>query len=256
MTPVVGSVPFCPVVVACRCRVCYNGNGNDKTTAGWLSLVNLAGVRKDPEVRALISGAEEHLKVLGYTEHGFRHALIVATTARRVLSSLEWSERDGELAAVAGFMHDIGNVVGRPGHGATGATIAIGTLQRMGMDPVETVKVAGAIGSHEDGEARPVNPYGAALILADKADVRRSRVRNDIVDEFDIHDRVNYAVTRRRLTISPGDRVVGLHLTVDTKISPVMEYFETFLVRMVMCRRAAAFLDCRFKLSINDTRLL
>lgn len=218
--------------------------------------VTWAAIRRDPEVRAFIMGAERHLRALGYTEHGFRHAGVVARTAHRVMKGLGRPSRLAELAAIAGYLHDVGNAVTRNGHGATGAVIAGAILERHGMDAGERVAIMGAIGNHEDTEGQAVNEVSAALIISDKTDVRRSRVGGRLPSPADIHDRVNFAVTRQQLSVSEEAAVIALGLTVDTDISPVTEYFETFLLRMLMCRHAAAFLGCRFELEINGTRLL
>lgn len=222
-----------------------------------MSLVTLEKVSEDPEVQAYIEKGNECLGAIGYTEHGQRHALLVARIAHNVLTRLGFPEREGELGAIAGYLHDIGNMVSRHGHGQTGALMAWRILERMGMPPAEIATVVSAIGSHDPEEmGDPVSNVSAAVILGDKSDVHRSRVRNPEMSTFDIHDRVNYAVERSFLRVDEKRRTIALELTIDTKISPVMDYFEIFLVRMVMCRRAASFLGCQFELSINDVRLL
>lgn len=200
--------------------------------------------------------ANEHLGAEGYTEHGFRHAALVSSISRQVLSRLGYVQRDCELAAIAGYLHDIGNVVSRTEHGRSGALLAAPLLFGLGMDPGEVATVIGAIGNHEDEEGQAVNAVAAALILADKSDVHRSRVRNPDLAKFDIHDRVNYAVGRSFLNVDPSRHTITLELTIDVSLVPVMEYFEIFLTRMVMCRRAAEFLSTRFGLVINKTTLL
>ncbi|MDI6869973.1 MAG: HD domain-containing protein [Bacillota bacterium] len=218
--------------------------------------VTLDDVRKNQRIEVLLRQANDHLGVEGYTEHGFRHAQLVSSISRQVLSRLGYTEREGELAAIAGYLHDIGNVVSRADHGRSGAVLVAPILFELGMEAGEVAQVLGAIGNHEDEVGRAVNAVAAALILADKSDVHRSRVRNADLAKFDIHDRVNYAVERSFLKVDTAQRTVTLELTIDVKLVPVMEYFEIFLSRMVMCRRAAEFLSTRFGLVINRTTLL
>lgn len=213
-------------------------------------------VRNNQTIEVLIRQANEHLGAEGYTEHGFRHAQLVSSIGRQVLARLDYPERERELAAIAGYVHDAGNVVSRADHGRTGAVLVAPILFALGMEPAEVATVIGAIGNHEDEVGQAVNPVAAALILADKSDVHRSRVRNPDLAKFDIHDRVNYAVVRSFLNVDGAKRTVTLDLTIDVKMVPVMEYFEIFLTRMVMCRRAAEFLSARFGLVINRTTLL
>jgi len=211
---------------------------------------------KDPEVVVLVAEADRQLAVLGYTEHGPRHARLVAKNARSVLAALGIDERLAELAAIAGYLHDIGNVVNRERHERTSALLAREVLLRRGMDYQETARVMAAIGNHDENSGNPVSEVSAALILADKADVHKSRVRNVEFVKFDIHDRVNYAVKRSALTVSGADRSITFDLTVDTNVAPVMDYFEIFLTRMLISRRAADFLKCHFRLVINGNRLV
>jgi metal-dependent HD superfamily phosphatase/phosphodiesterase len=211
---------------------------------------------KDPEVVVLVAEADRQLAVLGYTEHGPRHARLVAKNARAVLVALEVEERLTELAAIAGYLHDIGNVVSRDRHERTSALLARDILLRRGMDYREAAQIMAAIGNHDENGGNPVSQVSAALILADKADVHKSRVRNPELVTFDIHDRVNYAVKRSALTVRSEDRSITFDLTVDTSVAPVMDYFEIFLSRMVISRRAADFLKCHFELVINGTRLV
>ena len=220
--------------------------------------ITLPQVRRDPEVHALISAANENLGVIGYTDHGFRHAEIVARDARMILRRTEFSRREQELAAIAGYLHDIGNVVGRHGHAQSGALLAHSILTRLTATPQDTAIVMGAIGSHEDEGSigDPVHAVSAALILADKADVHRSRVREPDPLTLDIHDRVNYAATASHLNINPGDKTITLDLHIDTRIAPVMTYFEIFLPRMLMSRRAAELLGYAFRITINGVPLL
>ncbi len=221
--------------------------------------LSLETIRNDPEVQAFIRQANKNLGVLGFTEHGFRHVGLVANIARNVLRLLEYDERQQELAAVAGYLHDIGNVISRHGHASTGAVLAHPILNRLGMPPDDVAVVLGAIGSHGDDHGRlgePVHPVSAALILADKSDVHRSRVRNNDPVTFDQHDRVNYAATSSFLRIDAAAKTITLELTIDTVMAPVMEYFEIFLPRMLMSRHAATLLGCVFHISINDVVVL
>uniref|UniRef100_A0A7C4GDX0 HD domain-containing protein n=1 Tax=candidate division WOR-3 bacterium TaxID=2052148 RepID=A0A7C4GDX0_UNCW3 len=218
--------------------------------------VTLKKVAKDPEVRAMILEADRQLEILGYTEHGLRHARLVAKNARQLLLDLGYEERAAELAAIASYLHDIGNVVNRDQHERVSALLAREVLIRLGMEFGEVARIIAAIGNHHEDSGNPVSEVSAALILADKADVHRSRVRNPAFIRFDIHDRVNYAVRRSTLTVDRDGRRITFDLTVDTGIAPVMEYFEIFLSRMVISRRAADFLRCRFELVLNGNRLV
>lgn len=219
-------------------------------------MVHLDDVKKDPEVAAYVARSNEYLGTMGYTEHGQRHLGLVAQVAYNVLTHLGYPKRTAELAAVAGYLHDIGNVISRHNHGQAGALLAYNILSRLGMPPEEIAAVISAIGNHEEEYGHAVNHVAAALILADKSDVHRSRVRNRDLATFDIHDRVNYAVERSFLRVEAGERRLTMELTIDTRISSVMDYFEIFLTRMLMCRRAAAFLGCTFGMEINGARLL
>lgn len=220
------------------------------------NLITLRDVRCNPTVITYIRKANDNLGAIGFTEHGLRHADLVATTARRILIDLGYSFREAELAAIAGYLHDIGNVVGRTHHYSTGALMAMNILQDMAMDEKEIAEIASAIGNHDEEYGQVVSNISAAVILADKADVHRSRVRNRDFARFDIHDRVNYAVEDSKLELDVLSRVITLQLTIDTHISRVMEYFEIFLSRMILCRRAADFLSARFALVINEVQLL
>lgn len=211
---------------------------------------------KNQEVRAYIRQGNDNLGVIGFTEHGFAHAKRSSDTAREILTALGYPERTCQLAAIAGYMHDIGNTVNRVDHAHSGALMAFTILTKLGLSPQETGLICSAIGHHDERTAFPVNPVAAALILSDKSDVRRSRVRKDAELEEDIHDRVNYAVENSRLQIDPQEKLLIFHLTIDTKICPVMEYFEIFMDRMVLCRKAAQTLGLQFELIINGTRLL
>jgi len=218
--------------------------------------LTLDDVKRDHEVEAYIAKADEYTRAIGYTEHGARHANLVASIAGNVLRRLDASERAIHLAAIAGYLHDIGNLVGRVNHEHTGALLAKGILDRLGMDPVEMAIVMGAIGNHEEQTGDPVSEVAAALIISDKSDVHRTRVRNPDPTTFDIHDRVNQAVEHSFLRVDEQARTITLELIIDTTLSHVMEYFEIFLPRMIMCRRAAKLLGCEFKLQINGTKLL
>ena len=219
--------------------------------------ITLDDIKSNPDVDAYLETGTGHLRALGYTEHGTRHAGLVASIAHNILERLEYSKREQELAAVAGYLHDIGNVVSRFHHAQIGAAISERILSNMGMPPREIATVIGAIGSHDpEDSANAVSFVSAALILADKSDVHRSRVRNSDILSFDVHDRVNYAVTKSFLRVHENTGIISLELTVDTQISPVMEYFEIFLTRMLACKRSAEFLNSRFELNINDVRLL
>lgn len=208
------------------------------------------------EVRAYIQRGNDNLGVIGFTEHGFAHAKRSSDTAREILTALGYPQRDCQLAAIAGFMHDIGNTVNRVDHAHSGALMAFTILNKLNMPPEEIGLVCSAIGHHDEETAFPVNPLAAALILSDKSDVRRSRVRKDAVLEADIHDRVNYAVESSRLEIEPERKLCIFTIEIATEICPVMEYFEIFLERMVLCRKAAQTLGLQFELIINGTRLL
>jgi len=216
-------------------------------------------VREDGEIQALVRHANKNLGVLGFTEHGFRHVGLAANIARNTLGRLGYDPRLQELAAIAGYTHDIGNVISRHGHASTGAMLAYAIFTRLGMDHDDKALILSAIGSHGDDAGRlgePVNPVSAALILADKSDVHRSRVRKIDEASFDQHDRVNFAATASFLRVDAGAKTITLELTIDTQIASVMEYFEIFLPRMQMCRRAAEFLDCGFHIVMNDVVVL
>jgi hypothetical protein len=218
--------------------------------------VSLADVRRDEEVCTLIAMADRYLEAVGYTDHGVNHVDRVAGRARRILLELGHDPAEAELAAISGLLHDIGNVIHRDGHAQSGGLLSYSILRRLGLPVLESALVAGAIGNHDEEIGEPVSNVAAALILADKSDVIRSRVRDSAGVETDIHDRVNYAVTQSQLLIDPSRRFVALLLTIDTDVSPVMEYFEIFLTRMTMCRRAARYLNCSFSLVINEVPLL
>jgi hypothetical protein len=214
-------------------------------------------IQHDPEILSMIEGADRTLAAIGFTDHGIRHIARVAARAMHVAKELQLSERDRELAGIAAYLHDTGNAVHRVDHAQSSALLAFQVLTRKGMDPLEIALIMGAIGNHDEGVGEPVSNASAALILADKSDVLRSRVRSSTpMLTRDIHDRVNYAATSSQLVVDREARLITLNLAIDTRVSPVMEYFEIFLGRMAMCRRAANFLNCDFSLVINGTRLL
>jgi metal-dependent HD superfamily phosphatase/phosphodiesterase len=217
--------------------------------------VTLDRVRKDDEVQALIKKADENLAQLGYTEHGPRHASLVASIAENILLRLGRPRREAELAAIAGYLHDMGNGISRLDHGIAAALLTRDVLYRLGMPVSEYVEVMCAVGNHEEEYGEAVSNLAAALIIGDKSDVHRSRVRAIDPATYDIHDRVNSAATKSFVTVDAKAETITLQLEIDTSISPVMEYFEIFLSRMVMCRRAARYLGCSFNLVVNGTRL-
>lgn len=221
-----------------------------------LETVTVEALKRDPETAALMRQAAEQLRVLGYTEHGARHAGLVGSIAGNILRRLGHARRSAELAEIAGYLHDIGNVVHREGHAGTSAIIAWTLLSRLGMDADESAQVMGAVGNHEEERGEPISAITAAVIIADKADVHRSRVQNPDRSRFDIHDRVNYASQRSFVRVDAERKVIRLEIDIDTEISQVMEYFEIFLSRMLMTRRASRFLGCEFEIVINNVRLL
>lgn len=212
-------------------------------------------IRRDEEIRCYIEKADASVASLGYTEHSFAHVGVSADRCRYILETLGYEERTVELAQIAAWLHDIGNLVNRVSHSQSGALMAFYLLRERGMDPLEIAEIVAAIGNHDEGTGTPVSPLAAALILADKSDVRRNRVRPD-AKEYDIHDRVNYSVQESRLEIDEAHTRIVLRLTVDTRYGSVMDYFEIFMERMLMCRRAAESLGLQFKLVINEQTLL
>ena len=213
-------------------------------------------VQDSEEIRSYIRKADESLIALGFTEHSFAHVTKVADNSRRILLSLGYSERDAELAAIAGYLHDIGNVINRVDHAQSGAVMAFRILDEMGFSAEETSTIITAIGNHDEGTAFPVNPVAAALILADKCDVRRTRVRNKDTQNFDIHDRVNYAVGRASVKVNEEKTEIALRLEIDTSVCSVTDYFEIFIGRMILCRKAAEKLGLKFVLRINGQKLM
>lgn len=213
-------------------------------------------IMKNEEIKTYIIRADESLAALGFTEHSFSHVIHVSNMAEDILLTMGFDHRTAELAKIAGYMHDIGNLVNRKEHSQSGALMAWNILRDMNCDPAELATIVTAIGNHDEGTGVPVNEVAAALILADKADVRRSRVRNTDMATFDIHDRVNYSVTESRLVINDSKTQVSLILTVDTEYGSVMDYFEIFMGRMILCRKAAERLGLQFKLVINNQPLI
>lgn len=212
-------------------------------------------IRSNEAIRTYIEKADESLIALGYTEHSFAHVTKVAKEASDILLTLGYSERDAELARIAGYLHDIGNVINRIDHAQSGAVMAFRILDKMGADPEDIATIITAIGNHDESTAFPVNPIAAALILADKTDVRYTRVRNQDFASFDIHDRVNYSVKESSVQIEKGSHI-ELRLKIDTGVCAVMDYFEIFLNRMILCRKAAEKLGLQFWLVINEQRLI
>lgn len=219
------------------------------------STVTLKDVRHDLRVRTYITRANEQMKAIGYTEHGHRHAGIVATIARSILNNLGYSARNAELGAIAGYLHDIGCVINRVGHVESGALIAYDLLNKMNLPPSEIATIIGAIGNHEEPDGEPISAPSAAVIIADKSDVHFTRVQNADPTKFDMHDRVNYAVQKSYLRVLPEEKTINLELEINTDHASVTEYFEIFVLRMVLCRRAADFLGCKFRLRINGVNL-
>ena len=213
-------------------------------------------ITKSEAIKTYIIRADESLGALGFTEHSFAHVIHVAETAGYILENLGYDERTIELAKIASYLHDIGNLINRKDHSQSGALMAWSILNDMDCDPAEVATIVTAIGNHDEGTGVPVNAVAAAMILADKADVRRSRVRNRDISKFDIHDRVNYSVEKSYLRVNEEKTTVTLELTVDTQFGSVMDYFEIFMERMILCRKAAEKLGLKFKLQINGQHLL
>lgn len=219
-------------------------------------MLTFKDIKNNPQVKTYIKKADEALEVLGFTEHSAAHVTKCAETASSILRELGYDERVCELAKIAGYMHDIGNIVNRVDHAQSGAIMAFRILDKLDMDSEEIATIVSAIGNHDESTAAPINAVAAALILADKSDVRRSRVRNTEIATFDIHDRVNYAVVKSDLHFSDDMTAIVLDLEIDTEIASVVSYFEIFLNRMLLCKRAAEFLKLRFVLNINGMNLL
>lgn len=219
-------------------------------------MVTINEVKKNKAVVKLIDKADEVLGVMGYTEHGQRHSSLAANIAYNIMIRLGKGEKRAQLAAIAGYMHDIGNLINRDFHAQTASVMAFHILSEMGMDISDIAEVVAAIGNHDEHDGYPISDVSAAVILADKSDVHRSRVRNTEMLKVDIHDRVNYAAEESFLRIDEKKKIASLEIRIDTSISQVMEYFEIFLSRMLVCKRAAEFLGLKFALVINDNKLL
>lgn len=219
-------------------------------------MIKFKDIKEDSVIRTYITRADESLLALGFTEHSFAHVGMVSHNAAYILEALGYSEHDIELVKIAGYLHDIGNLVNRTDHSQSGALMAFRILDNMGMDAEDLALVVTAIGNHDEGTGVPVNAIAAALIIADKSDVRRSRVRNRNIEAFDIHDRVNYSVTKSELSINDEKTILSLSLTIDTQYCSIMDFFEIFLVRMKLCHRAAGKLGLDFQLYINTQKLL
>jgi metal-dependent HD superfamily phosphatase/phosphodiesterase len=215
------------------------------------SILRVETIKKHTRVKMLLQRADQNLEALGYTEHGFRHAKIVSRDAKMILSELGYDPRQCELAAIAGYLHDVGNTINRSGHCQCGSWFAQQILEELGAPYEDCLEVMAAVGNHDEREGDPVSYVSSAVILADKADVHRSRVRNPKQIVIDVHDRVNYAVQRSRLRVDAKSKKIVLMLEIDTSISNVVEYFEIFISRMIACRRAANFLGCQFVMEIN-----
>ena len=213
-------------------------------------------IKMNEAINTYIRQADASLVALGYTEHSFAHVTLVAEKAGYILQTLGYPQRTVELAKIAGYLHDIGNLVNRVDHSQSGAVMAFRILDNLGFAPEEISIIVSAIGNHDEGTGVPVSPVAAALILADKSDVRRNRVYNQDSSSFDIHDRVNYSVTKAELKINEAHTLIKLKLTVDTHFGSVMDYFEIFMQRMLLCRKAAEKLCLQFKLMINEQQLI
>ena len=213
-------------------------------------------IRDNEEISTYIRQADMSLSALGFTEHSFAHVTIVAEKAGYILQTLGYDKRLVELAKIAGYLHDIGNLVNREEHSQSGAIIAFRILDHLDFPPEEVGLIVTAIGNHDEGTGTPVSPLAAALILADKSDVRRNRVRNQDISTFDIHDRVNYSVKKAELKINEAHTIIKLKLSVDTRYGSVMDYFEIFMQRMILCRKAAEKLGLQFKFMINEQQLI
>lgn len=219
-------------------------------------MITFEEIKKNKDINTYIRKADESLSALGFTEHSFAHVGFVAEKCRYILDTMGFSDREVELARIAAYLHDIGNIVNRSEHSQSGAVMAFRILEKLGMDSEEIASIVTAIGNHDEGTGKPVSPLAAALILADKSDVRRSRVRNRDEKSFDIHDRVNYSVKSSSLVISDDRRYITLILSIDLNYGSVMDYFEIFMQRMIMCRKAAEELGLTFKLTINEQQLI
>jgi metal-dependent HD superfamily phosphatase/phosphodiesterase len=229
---------------------------NTRRIKGECMKITFRDVKSNAAVNAYIKKADESLTALGYTEHGFTHVTKVAQAAADILTQTGHSGREAELAAIAGYLHDIGNVVNRSGHESSGALMAFSLLSNLEAEPDDIATIVTAIGSHDESTAFPVNDVSAALILADKTDVRCTRVRNQATIALDIHDRVNFAVKQSQVEVFSEEKEIRLSLTIDTGVCPIYEYFEIFLTRMLLCRRAAERLGHGFALNINGQKMM
>jgi hypothetical protein len=218
-------------------------------------MITLKTIAEHPQIKAFIEKSNEYLGEIGYTEHGFRHAQLTAKNARIILKELEYSPREQELAAIAGYIHDMANFLGRENHPEACATLVFTILNSLGMNEKEIALIMNAVSNHEEENGIPTDAISSAVIIADKADVHRTRVRTTKFINFDIHDRVNYAVTKSKIKVDKKNKIISLFLEIDQEISQIMEYFEIFLSRMLACRKASSTLGCRFQLIINGVRL-
>ena len=219
-------------------------------------MITYNDIKHNEAINTYIKKADESLKALGYTEHSFAHVGLVSHRAEYILTSLGYDSHQIDLVKIASYLHDIGNVVNRKEHSQSGAVMAFRILDKLNMDPEDIATIVTAIGNHDEGTGEAVNPIAAALIIADKSDVRRTRVRNQDFSTFDIHDRVNYSVIETSLEINMERTQIVLSLTIDTEISPVIDYFEIFLNRMLMCKKAGKALGLDFKLIINGQAII
>ena len=227
---------------------------NGATVLDKRAVVTIEDIKKDSQVVAFLQRANEQMALLGYTEHGHRHASLVGSIAYNILIRLDYSERMAQLAEIAGYLHDSGNIVHRANHPLSGSLIAMQLLERLGMAYDEIALIMGAIGNHEEEHGDPVGPISAALIIADKADVHKSRVQNPRPETFDIHDLVNNASTRSFVRVDHEKKVITMEIDIDTKVSQVGDFFEIYLSRLVIARRAAKFLECEYHLVVNGVR--
>ena len=219
-------------------------------------MITLKDIQNNKEVLALLKGSQKQLNELGYTEHSIRHVSIVSKRAGEILEKLGYNKERVELAKIAGYLHDVGNSVNRIDHAQSGALLAYSILKDIGLETEKCIEIMTAIGNHDEETGEPVSDISAALILADKSDVHRNRVVNPNATKFHIHDRVNYAVTESNLNLNKKSRIITLDIQIDTKICPVLDYFEIFLKRTMMSKYAAKYLKLWFELVINGTRLL
>ncbi len=213
-------------------------------------------IKENPKVKVLLAKTDEFIEKIGYTEHGTRHAELVSHIAHNILERLDYSVREQKLVEIAGYLHDIGNAINRVNHAQTGAVIVYDLLNELNFSMNDIMDICGAIGNHHEEEGKPISFIAAALIIADKTDVHKSRVRKTADIKMDIHDRVNWAVDKSFLEVTPENKSIVLKLAINTEVSSVMEYFEIFMKRMLMAQKAAEFLECRFGMYINDNKIL